>query len=555
METFSQKRNRVQTGFLKPPLAFMVLLILLTLYQAFFSEIDRFLNGVWRGGAAILLHVSSVFVLMALFNILYYMYIRDRRLSSLIYASGFSVALMSYLTHLLLDLGAPGMLASPFHVASGLLSGGHLAFFAAALWAELMAGERQVKLRSLRLEQLLPLFPGLVVTAGIVLLSQSIGSDGAIQEVVKIVSLVLDYFSAVITLLLMMLTFRHAYIDDDYRYLGVVVGYVSLFFSKAFAILSLNYGSGAPFFSDFLSLVGFALILSEFYRKGVGDPLSEIDQKEKQIALYANNLERVIQKRTKDIFERNRKFTLELEYARNIQQSLLPEQRFTIRNAAFVSGYFPCEDLSGDFYDIYRIDDDHVGMYILDVSGHGISAALMTMFCNNYIKSTERLIKRYRGLKPHKNLANFYEEFNRMNFPDEMHMVIFFASYCLSTRTLNYCSGGMNCLPFILSRDGKFKFLDESLGFPICKFSDLFKPVYQSASVELQPGDRVVFYTDGLIDMDKNKVMDQVGLEEFMSDHVELSLKALNERLIGRIYPKMDKLKDDISYFIMEIEP
>lgn len=555
METFSQKRNRVQTGFLKPPLAFMILLVLLTLYQVFFSEIDRFLNGVWRGGAAILLHVGSVFVLMALFNILYYMYIRDRKLSSLIYASGFSVALMSYLTHLLLDLGAPGMLASPFRVASGLLSGGHLAFFAAALWAELMAGERQVKLRSLRLEQLLPLFPGLVVTAGIVLLNQSIGNDEAVQEVSKIVSLVLDYFSAVITLLLMMLTFRHAYIDDDYRYLGVVVGYVSLFFSKAFGILSLNYGAGAPFFSDFLSLVGFALILSEFYRKGVGDPLSEIDQKEKQITLYANNLERVIQKRTKDIFERNRKFTLELEYARNIQQSLLPEQRFTIRNAAFVSGYFPCEDLSGDFYDIYRIDDDHVGMYILDVSGHGISAALMTMFCNNYIKSTERLIKRYRGLKPHKNLANFYEEFNRMNFPDEMHMVIFFASYCLSTRTLNYCSGGMNCLPFILSRDGKFKFLDESLGFPICKFSDLFKPVYQSASVELQPGDRVVFYTDGLIDMDKNKVMDQVGLEEFMSDHVELSLKALNERLIGRIYPKMDKLKDDISYFIMEIEP
>jgi sigma-B regulation protein RsbU (phosphoserine phosphatase) len=209
--------------------------------------------------------------------------------------------------------------------------------------------------------------------------------------------------------------------------------------------------------------------------------------------------------------------------------------------------------LSGDFYDIYRIDDDNVGMYILDVSGHGISAALMTMFCNNYIKSTERLIKRYRGLKPHKNLSNFYEEFNRMNFPDEMHMVIFFASYCLSTRTLTYCTGGMNCIPFIISREGTFKMLDDSLGFPICKFSDLYKPVYQSATIELQPGDRVVFYTDGLIDLFKNRVMDQVGLEEFMTDHIEMSLKTLNEHLVGRIYPKVDKLKDDISYFIMEV--
>lgn len=554
METVTKQLNRVQTGFLKPPLAFLMLLGLLTLYQRSYEIFDHYIGGPWQSELAILIHVSTVIVLTALYNILYYMYIKSQRAGSLVYAVGFSVTLTAYVMHLLIDFGGPGLLEAPVNVASSLLAGGNLMFFLSALAAEWIPQEYKIKLKHVRLAKLLPLAPVLLTAVIVLGLDQVTNDSDFAAEVSKTVSLTLDYFSAVVVLLLMMMAFRHAYIDDDYRYLGVVVGYVALFFSKAFAILSFNYGAGAPIFSILLSLGGFALLLLEFYRKGIGDPLNEIDLKEKQITLYANNLDRVIQKRTKEIFERNRKFETELEYARNIQQSLLPEQRFAIKNAAFVTGYFPCEDLSGDFYDIYRIDDDHLGMYILDVSGHGISAALMTMFCNNYIKSTERLIKRYRGLKPHKNLSNFYEEFNRMNFPDEMHMVIFFASYCLSNRTLTYCSGGMNCQPFVVSRSGSIKTLDESLGFPICKFSDLYKPEYQSATVELQPGDRVVFYTDGLIDMEKNRVMDQVGLEEFMEDHVEMSLKALNERLIGRIYPKMDKLKDDISYFIMEIE-
>lgn len=554
METILKQLNRIQTGFLKPPLAFVVLLAMLTFYQHEYEWLDLLLGATWVKGLTTLFHMGLIIVLMILYNILFYMYVKDRKINNLIYAGGFAVVFASYLMHLLIGIGRAGLLNSTMGAYSGLLAGGQLIFFIAALSAEMRSSESKIKLNHQRLETILPLVPAFLTIVLVLGLNSLFGEMPSAAEVSRMFALIMDYFSAVAVLLLMMMAFRHAYVDDDYRYLGVVVGYVSLFFSKAFAILSFNYEVGAPVLSAALGLIGFSLLLVEFYRKGIGDPLGDIDMREKQIALYANNLDRVIQKRTNDIFERNRKFVMELEYARNIQQSLLPDQRFTIKNASFVSGYFPCEDLSGDFYDIYRIDDDHIGMYILDVSGHGISAALMTMFCNNYIKSTERLIKRYRGLKPHKNLSNFYEEFNRMNFPDEMHMVIFFAAYAISTRTLTYCTGGMNCQPFIVSRDGQIRVLDESLGFPICKFSDLYKPEYQSATVELVPGDRVVFYTDGLIDMEKNRVMEQVGLEEFMTDHSEMSLKTLNEHLIGRIYPKMDKLKDDISYFIMEVQ-
>lgn len=275
---------------------------------------------------------------------------------------------------------------------------------------------------------------------------------------------------------------------------------------------------------------------------------------EDQLKLYAEKLDVVIEKRTQKIQDETNQFISELEYAKLIQQSLLPQKRMQFKNSTnFLSEYFPCERLSGDFYDIYKIDEDNIAMYILDVSGHGISAALMTMFCNNYIKSTERLIKRYRGLKPHRNLKHFYDEFNTMNFPEEMHMVIFFASYNVVTKVLTYCSGGMNCEPIIFKKNGSFELLDKSIGFPICKLSEFFQPDYFSEKIILEEGDKVIFYTDGLVDKLKNNIIDSEELIEIFINNSASSAKEINEILVSKINPFADDLDDDISYFIMEI--
>lgn len=281
---------------------------------------------------------------------------------------------------------------------------------------------------------------------------------------------------------------------------------------------------------------------------------SDVKSQEEQLKLYAERLDIVIEKRTQKIQDKTNQFMSELEYAKLIQQSLLPQKKMHFKNGTnFLSEFFPCEKLSGDFYDIYKIDEDNIAMYILDVSGHGISAALMTMFCNNYIKSTERLIKRYRGLKPHRNLKHFYDEFNNMNFPEEMHMVIFFASYNVVTKVLTYCSGGMNCEPIVFKKNGSFELLDKSVGFPICKLSEFFQPDYSSEKILLEEGDKVIFYTDGLVDKLKNNIIDNDELIELFINNSSYSLKEINEILVSKINPYKDSLDDDISYFIMEI--
>jgi len=299
--------------------------------------------------------------------------------------------------------------------------------------------------------------------------------------------------------------------------------------------------------------IGYYYIYIALFGYNIESPVEELINEEKQIKLYAENLEVIVDRRTTEMKNNNMRLIQEIEYAKSIQQSLLPPRRLNFNKVVFTSEYFPCERLSGDFFDIYRLDDDNIGMYVLDVSGHGVSAALMTMFCNNFIKSSEKLIMKYRGLKPHRNLKHFYEEFNKMNFPDEMYMVMFFASYNIDTKVLTYSSGGINCYPLLMRKDGTKEFLDKSQGFPICKMSDFFTPTYTSETIVLEKGDRIIFYTDGLIDNLKNDTISQETLEEVMYNYRDLSLKSLNNKIKSYLLTEDGQNEDDITYFIMEI--
>lgn len=314
-----------------------------------------------------------------------------------------------------------------------------------------------------------------------------------------------------------------------------------------------NFALGNAIYNFFLVVACLSYIHVAF-KYNIAMPVMQQKNAERQIKLYAENLEVIVNKRTAELRKGNEQFVSDIEYARKIQQSLLPGEFVSYEGVEFVSLYYPCERLSGDFYDIYMIDDDHIGMYVLDVSGHGVPAALMTMFCMNYIKSSERLINQFRAKKPHRNLKHFFEEFNKVNFPDEMHMVMFFATYDMRARVLTYCSGGMNTLPFVIRTDGQTQKLDQSIGFPICRVGSFFTPEFHSAKIDLTIGDRVIFYTDGLTDKSKNFIFDEEELLSALCRGKDLSLKELKETLVGSLSTVFNRLDDDLTFFIMEVK-
>ncbi len=298
-------------------------------------------------------------------------------------------------------------------------------------------------------------------------------------------------------------------------------------------------------------ILGFYLIYYSIFKYNIDLPFNELKNAKDRIRLYANNLEIIIDKRTNEIKKVNQRLINELEYAKLVQQSLLPSDKLNYNGISFISNFLPCEKLSGDFYDIYSLDENNIGMYILDVSGHGVSAALLTMMSTYLIKSLTTGKKRF---EPDKKLQKFYSEFNILSLPSEMHLVIFYAVYNKSNSILTYCSGGMNCYPILFRKNGEYEYLDKSEGFPMCQFNDFYTPEYKSAKIRLNQGDRVLFYTDGLTDKNKNQVFNENQLIELIIKNNHRYLDELNSEIALEIKNRDVDLDDDITYFIMEIE-
>ena len=94
--------------------------------------------------------------------------------------------------------------------------------------------------------------------------------------------------------------------------------------------------------------------------------------------------------------------------------SLLPKQMPKNGSVAFNAEYFAAEHLSGDFYNVVRLDKDNIAIYIGDVSGHGISAAMLTVFV--YQNSTQLKEVEEAGstiIEPGYVLKTIYKSFNK----------------------------------------------------------------------------------------------------------------------------------------------
>ena len=104
----------------------------------------------------------------------------------------------------------------------------------------------------------------------------------------------------------------------------------------------------------------------------------------------------------------------------------------------------PCESLGGDFVDIFRIDDSHIGVYIADVSGHGVQASLLTVFLRSAVNK--------KLLSPSRALEELFYEFNKSKLDREMYITMFYSIIDLDDRTMLYSNAGLNVLPVVYGR-------------------------------------------------------------------------------------------------------
>lgn len=245
--------------------------------------------------------------------------------------------------------------------------------------------------------------------------------------------------------------------------------------------------------------------------------------------------------------EQNLILKKDVEMARKLQSSLLPGPISDPR-ADLSLIYMPCEELGGDFIDVFYIDSSHMGIYIADVSGHGVQASLLTVFLRSTLNK--------KLLSPSMALEELYREFNQSRLDEELYISIFYSIIDLDNKTMLYSNAGLNVAPVVYS-ENRFELL-RMPGIPVSNW--MKKPGYRDGALDLLPGDKFFLYTDGILEMrDINN--EQFGEERLLEillkgqlDPRKMLLKIKNSAFSFAGIRSADELSDDVTLALLEIK-
>ncbi len=222
-------------------------------------------------------------------------------------------------------------------------------------------------------------------------------------------------------------------------------------------------------------------------------------------SLLVHTIEKNLEKA--DLIKQNKEYQRKLEKslnkinddenaARKIQLKLFPPENEKINNYSFQRYIIPSAILSGDFIDYFQVDDSNIAFYIADVSGHGVSSALLTVYLKSFMKTYFGLHNNQRTktiINPNILFKNLNTEFIKENF--EKHIVMFFGIINCDTNVLTY----VNCAQFpfpIIFHDDKFQFIERT-GNAIGLFSFA---QYQQKEIKLPEKFMLAIFSDGVLD-------------------------------------------------------
>ena len=182
----------------------------------------------------------------------------------------------------------------------------------------------------------------------------------------------------------------------------------------------------------------------------------------------------------------------DLSLAAEVQSAILPNKFPPFPDVAsevdIHATIKPAKDVGGDFYDFFRIDDDHLGFVIADVSGKGVPAALFMTMSYTLLRFTGT-----RSLTPITTVSQSNDMLSKESF-DSMFVTVFYGVYCISTGEMRYVNAGHNP-PYIIKVNGNVDVLPNSNN--ICMGVTEGFP-YQESILELEKGDMLVTFTDGV---------------------------------------------------------
>lgn len=274
-----------------------------------------------------------------------------------------------------------------------------------------------------------------------------------------------------------------------------------------------------------------------------------------QIDEYRKNMEQKVEQRTEelqavlaDLKERDDLIQKQLDMASLIQRSILPghidewlELKFSVR-------YIAMEKIGGDFYDVYQLKGDKMGILVADVSGHGIPAALVTTMAKIAFNNASML---YDSPK------RIFQEVNQ-NILDHVKTQDYLTAFFLSIDNeynITYANASHQKAMLLRTEDGVVEHLDTN-GLFIGAIEDA-RDTYEEKSTKLKYGDKIILYTDGIpeaTNIDREEYS-SIRFEETVLKNRHLPLDDFTNYIIEDVQRFIGnaQVEDDITLVVIEL--
>ncbi|MCA9252558.1 MAG: PP2C family protein-serine/threonine phosphatase [Phycisphaerae bacterium] len=243
----------------------------------------------------------------------------------------------------------------------------------------------------------------------------------------------------------------------------------------------------------------------------------------------------------------------EMRLAGRLQSAFLPQHVENVGLAHFAAMYRPATFVSGDIYDIYRVDEDHVAFYVADAVGHGMAASLLTMFIKNAVTSKNVHDQGYTIYSPGQTLGMLNSKLVEQHLPNSQFVTAGFLLLNIKTLELQFARAG-HPYPFHCSVDGCLTELKSGGGL----LGIFDEQDFETQSVTLRPGEKIILYSDGVelgFAESKERADEYCHYRNVLNEIAHLSADALVHSFAESLDAESGSLnpRDDVTLVVLEI--
>ena len=277
-----------------------------------------------------------------------------------------------------------------------------------------------------------------------------------------------------------------------------------------------------------------------------------------QTQLRLRGLTKRLAAQNRRLVEKQKLLDRDLEAAAALQGTLIPAEGLEVGGINLAWRFLPCDAIGGDIFNVVQFGDGVVGLYVVDVTGHGVPAAMVTVSVAQSLSPYAGCVSS-SGVNGERLVASPTEVLQSLDedYPPERFGKTFTMSYMvLDTKTgeLSY-SCAAHPASILLRKNGESVLLDE--GGSLIGLGG-FLPFEQGAST-LSPGDRLVLYSDGIIEHSPDDDPEQMFGIERLLEALERQRSASLDQMCQSVIDSLDlhaggsRPLDDISLLAIEL--